>query len=106
MEEELIKLDEKHDEINIQFDNIKQAIEFVEKARKNIEDYLETETELDEADDWLFNALTNLKSQLNILKWEEDDIIEQEENLSGSHTEDSQYMSQWEFIDKNNCNRF
>lgn len=104
IEDKIYEIDSKQDEINLQYEEVKKALEFVEKARNNIADYIDSETELDEADSWLFNAVINLKSQLRMLNEEEDDLIEEFDNI-GSYSEDSQHMSQWEFIDKNNCNK-
>ena len=44
--------------------------------------------------------MQNIDSQLDYLKSEEDDVIEEQDNLHyGSYSQDDQnYISQWEFI--------
>ena len=98
MEEEFYRLERKKDNINIEFDDFLKAKELIEQARNCIQDYLE-EDDVDYIDDDLYNALQNIDSQLKMLKWEEDDLIEEQEKLHyGSYSEDEQHMSQWEFI--------
>lgn len=99
MEEEFYRLERKKDEINIEFDDFKKAYELIEQARNCIQDYLD-EKDVEYIDEDLFNALQNIDSQLNSLKSDEDDIIEEQNNLHyGSYSQDDQnYISQWEFI--------
>ena len=99
MEEEFYRLERKKDEINIEFDDFKKAYDLVEQARNCIQDYLD-EKDVEYIDEDLFNALQNIDSQLNSLKSDEDDIIEEQSNLHyGSYSQDDQnFISQWEFI--------
>lgn len=99
MEEEFYRLERKKDEINIEFDDFKKAYELIEQARNCIQDYVE-ERDVEYIDEDLYNALELIDSQLNGLKSDEDDIIEEQSNLHyGSYTQDDQnYISQWEFI--------
>ena len=107
MEEEFYRLERKRDEINIEFDNFKKALELIEQARNCISEYLEKDLdnivdyrEVEYIDEDLFNAMQNIDSQLDYLKSEEDDVIEEQDNLHyGSYSQDDQnYISQWEFI--------
>lgn len=99
MEEEFYRLERKRDEINIEFDDFKKAYELIEQARNCIQDYVE-ERDVEYIDEDLYNALELIDSQLNSLKSDEDDIIEEQSNLHyGSYSQDDQnYISQWEFI--------
>ena len=99
MEEEFYRLERKKDEINIEFDDFKKAYELIEQARNCIQDYIE-ERDVEYIDEDLYNALELIDSQLNSLKSDEDDIIEEQSNLHyGSYSQDDQnYISQWEFI--------
>lgn len=99
MEEEFYRLERKKDEINIEFDDFKKAYELIEQARNCIQDYVE-ERDVEYIDEDLYNALELIDSQLNGLKSDEDDIIEEQSNLHyGSYSQDDQnYISQWEFI--------
>lgn len=99
MEEEFYRLERKKDEINIEFDDFKKAYELIEQARNCIQDYVE-ERDVEYIDEDLYNALELIDSQLNSLKSDEDDIIEEQSNLHyGSYSQDDQnYISQWEFI--------
>lgn len=99
MEEEFYRLERKKDEINIEFDDFKKAYELIEQARNCIQDYVE-ERDVEYIDEDLYNALELIDSQLNSLKSDEDDIIEEQSNLHyGSYSQDGQnYISQWEFI--------
>lgn len=107
MEEEFYRLERKRDKINIEFDNFKKALELIEQARNCISEYLEKDSdnivdyrEVEYIDEDLANALDNIDSQLEMLKSEEDDVIEEQDNLHyGSYTQDDEnYISQWEFI--------
>ena len=99
MEEEFYRLERKKDEINIEFEDFKKAYELIEQARNCIQDYVE-ERDVEYIDEDLYNALELIDSQLNSLKSDEDDIIEEQSNLHyGSYSQDDQnYISQWEFI--------
>lgn len=99
MEEEFYRLERKKDEINIEFDDFKKAYELIEQARNCIQDYVE-ERDVEYIDEDLYNALELIDSQLNSLKSDEDDIIEEQSNLHyGSYSQDDQnFISQWEFL--------
>lgn len=107
---EMDRLNEIQENINTRFADFKKAYDLIEEARNCISDYVEDEYEkildkkdINDIDNDLYNLLELIDSQLNGLKSDEDDIIEEQSNLHyghyGSHSEDSQnYMSQWEFI--------
>lgn len=98
MKEEIEKLEDEKDFINEEFDNVKEALELIEKAMNDLEEYIDDEENVNFAHDYLFSARVELRSQLELLKSREDEIIEEEEMLEGSYTEDDLHMSQWEFI--------
>ena len=98
MEEEFYRLERKKDEINIEFDDFLKAKELIEQARNCIQDYT-NEDDVGQIDSLIYDTLENIDSQLKMLKWEEDDLIEEQEKLHyGSYSQDEQHMSQWEFI--------